>query len=204
MKKKILVTLAVVACALLLVAGSIVGTLAYLTSTASVTNTFTVGNVTITMTESKVDKYGAVVAGADRVAANEYKLIPGHTYTKDPVIYVEKGSEACYLFVEVTDGLTGIQDTATIVDQLDGNGWKLMSGNVWYLETAVDAREADKDLEIATFTYFKVKGDAEVKNYVTENNAEAVINVVAYAVQADGFATPDAAWNATYGAPANP
>lgn len=55
MKKKI----AIVAVALLLVAGSILGTLAYLTDTKAVTNTFTVGNVSIELIESQYHRVNA-------------------------------------------------------------------------------------------------------------------------------------------------
>ena len=70
-------------CALLLVAAGVFGTLAYLTGTDTVNNTFTVGNVKITLDEAKVTTDGTPVEGADRVKANEYHLLPGHTYTKD-------------------------------------------------------------------------------------------------------------------------
>ena len=56
-------------CAVLLVAASVLGTMAYLTSTDEVENTFTVGNVKITLDESKVDQNGNAVEG-DRVTAN--------------------------------------------------------------------------------------------------------------------------------------
>ena len=115
---------------------------------------------------------------------------------------MKAGSEFCYLFVEVTDALAGIQDTETIAEQLTANGWKTMSGNVWYLETAVDARTVAQD--VAVFTYFKVKGTADVSGFATQSNTAAIIKVTAYAVQADGFASATAAWNAAYGAPANP
>ena len=45
-------------CAVLLVAASVMGTLAYLTSTDTVTNTFTVGNVQIKLDEAKVNEEG--------------------------------------------------------------------------------------------------------------------------------------------------
>lgn len=75
----------IAACAVLLVCVSIGATVAYLTSQSTVTNTFTVGNVAITMDETKVSEDGAAVANADRVTSNAYKLLPGHTYTKDPI-----------------------------------------------------------------------------------------------------------------------
>ena len=96
--KALLLTL----CAVLLVAASVMGTMAYLTSTDKVENTFTVGNVKITLDEAKVNTDGTPVEGADRVKANEYKLLPGHTYTKDPTVTVIKGSESSYVRMKVT------------------------------------------------------------------------------------------------------
>ena len=81
-------------CAVLLVAATIFGTMAYLTSSDKVENTFTVGNVKIKLDEAKVNTDGTPVEGADRVHENSYKLLPGHTYTKDPTVTVEKGSES--------------------------------------------------------------------------------------------------------------
>ena len=96
--KALLLTL----CAVLLVAASVLGTMAYLTSTDSVENTFTVGSVKIRLDEAKVDENGTPVEGAARVKSNEYKLMPGHTYTKDPTVTVEKGSESSYVRMKVT------------------------------------------------------------------------------------------------------
>lgn len=95
--KALLLTL----CAVLLVAASVLGTLAFLTSTDKVENTFTVGSVNITLDEAKVDTAGKV-NGNDRVKANEYHLLPGHTYTKDPTVTVKNGSESAYVRMKVT------------------------------------------------------------------------------------------------------
>lgn len=89
--------LALVLCALMLVAASVFGTLAYLTDTDAVTNTFTVGKVDIKLDEADVNIYGEAIDDAERVAANEYHLIPGHTYTKDPMVTVLAGSEESYV-----------------------------------------------------------------------------------------------------------
>ena len=96
--KALLLTL----CAVLLVAASVLGTVAFLTSTASVENTFTVGSVKIRLDEAKVKEDGKPVEGAARVTENSYKLMPGHTYTKDPTVTVEKGSESSYVRMKVT------------------------------------------------------------------------------------------------------
>ena len=89
-------------CAVLLVAASALGTMAYLTDRDSVVNTFTVGTVEIKLDEAKANPDGTPVAGADRVQANSYKLIPGHTYSKDPTVTVEAGSEEAYVRMMVT------------------------------------------------------------------------------------------------------
>ena len=88
--RKILVSVAALA---LVAAISIGGTLAYLTSQATVTNTFSVGNIKITLDEAQLDKDGmnllnkdnkvvTDVALAARTNENTYKLMPGHTYVR--------------------------------------------------------------------------------------------------------------------------
>lgn len=192
--------LALLLCAVLLVGASVAGTVAYLTSQDTVTNTFTVGSVAITLDEAKVTEYG-VVDGTTRVKTNEYKLIPGHEYTKDPIVHVAKGSEQCYLFVEVVNGLANIEaattDAPAIVTQMAAKDWTNLSGNVYYYNSVVDARKATDDVDVAVFDEFTLKGDAVVADY-----ANASITIKAYAVQADGFGTAQAAWTATFGAPA--
>lgn len=91
--KALLLTL----CAVLLIAASVLGTMAYLTSTDTVTNTFTVGKVEITLDETDVTN-----PNGPRVKANSYKLMPGTTYTKDPTVTVLKGSEDSYVRMKVT------------------------------------------------------------------------------------------------------
>lgn len=91
--KALLLTL----CAVLLVAASVLGTMAYLTSTDTVTNTFTVGKV-----EIKLDETDVTNPTGPRVQANSYKLMPGTTYTKDPTVTVKAGSEESYVRMKVT------------------------------------------------------------------------------------------------------
>lgn len=194
-------------CAVLLVCLSVGATLAYLTSTtAPVVNTFTVGNVQITLDETNVDVYGEALTGegAGRGTANTYKLIPGHEYKKDPTIHVAAGSEKCWLFVKVVDEITAIEADTTIADQMDNNDWKalVVDGatveNVYYYDGIVDASTTTVDKVV--FSNFKLTGDAAVAGY-----NGATITVQAYAVQADGFTTADAAWKAapcTWDAPA--
>jgi len=178
--------LALALCAVLLVVSTVFVTMAYLTSEDSVTNTFTVGKVTITLDEADVDLMG-VKDGDARVKANKYKLIPGHTYIKDPTIHVAGDSENCWLFVKVENGLKDIIDAKTIEDQLVDNGWYLVDDetNIYAYEDIATAKI--KDYKV--FDDFKLKGSADVSLY---ENAKIV--VTAYAIQADGFATAAAAW----------
>ena len=186
-KNKILKTLGLFGCAILLVAVSIAGTVAYLTSTTgTVTNTFTVGSVNITLDEAKVDLYGVKADPEVRVTAdNKYKLIPGHTYVKDPTVHVLEGSENCWLFVKVVNNISAIEttddNTKTIAGQMAANGWVAVDGvaNVYYHEP-VDARTAAQDVNV--FESFTVKTDAAVNSY----NGKTV-EITAYAIQADGF-----------------
>ena len=186
--KKILL---LVLCAALLVSASVMGTLAYLTSkTDTVKNTFTVGKVVITMDEAKVDEYGVPVDPEVRVINNGYKLIPGHTYTKDPTIHVEVGSEPCYVFVKVTSTVgTTIIDVDSL---LRAHGWTHLDGNIWYQENAVDARTTVQN--VVVFDKFTISKDATAATLASVPGS--LIEVTAYAIQKDGFNNAAEAWNA--------
>ena len=171
--------LALVLCAALLVAGSVAATLAYLKDDASVTNTFTIGNVTITMDEAKVDLYGVADEEADRVLSNEYKLIPSHTYTKDPTITVGNTSEDCYLFVKIENGLGA---AATL--NIDTTKWLEVQGETGVYRYFEVLSANDKAV---VFTQFTFDAQADPADY-----EDAEIVVTAYAVQADGLNAADA------------
>ncbi len=171
-------------CALMLCAASVLGTIAYLTDSAKVTNTFSVGNVEITMDEAKVDRYGKAEEGAKRVTTNEYILVPGHTYTKDPTVHVAAGSEDCYVFVKIENGITAIEtDQETIKAQIEGEGWKLLDGehNVYYKQVP----KSNQDQDLVVFESFTIRGNV-TKETLTEQ-AGLEITVTAYAIQLDGF-----------------
>ena len=181
-------------CAVLLVVASVMGTMAYLTSQAEVTNTFTVGNVQIELDEADVKTDGTYETNHDdRVDSNEYHLLPGHTYIKDPTIHVATDSEDCWLFVQITDEIAAIQDADTIATQLAENGWTPVDGttNVYAHEDIANAGD-----DVVVFETFKIKGDIDITTLATDANM--TIKVIAYAVQADGFDTAAAAWTAAF------
>jgi len=107
------------ACAMALTAAiAIGGTIAYLTDkTDAVTNTFTVGNVKIDLTETWNTESDSGHEGFDSWQA---KLIPGTTYAKDPKISVKEGSEPCYLFFEV---IKENDPEAYLTYSLNTEGW---------------------------------------------------------------------------------
>lgn len=100
--KKILL---IAVCLVAVVGMSVMGTLAYLTDTTAVVNTFTMGNVDIKLDEALVDADGKALTGNDAgrtEEGNQYKLIPGKSYDKDPTVTVIKGSEESYVRMLVT------------------------------------------------------------------------------------------------------
>ena len=206
--KALLLTL----CAVLLVAASVMGTMAYLTSTDKVENTFTVGKVAIKLDEAKVDTDGTPVTPAERVKANSYKLLPGHTYNKDPMVTVLSGSESSYIKMTVTfseaSALDAIfaptgADLTSIFNGYDSTNW-IYKGNTkdatantrtyefWYKET-VGAPTADVALD-ALFDSITVPGTITNEQLATIEGMTITVN--AYAIQADGFAKAEAAWAA--------
>lgn len=190
--------LTLVLCAVLLVCASVMGTLAYLQSTSDVvTNTFSVGKVNITLDEAPVNEYGVVVDGARRIQ-NTYKLIPGHSYTKDPVIHIKGGSEVCYLFVKITNDISAIEGTNTVHAQMIANGWVVVdqANGIYGKETPLDAREIAENstLDVAVFGSVNIANDADVSNFVGKT-----ITVQACAIQADGFTSMLNAWQTGLG-----
>ena len=198
--------------ALLLVSLSVGMTVAYLTDKDTVVNTFTVGQVDITLDEAPVNTEGEVIEGK-RVTANTYHLLPGHEYTKDPTVHVTANSEDCYVYISVdNNGIEAIEAATgtvmgdgaskykTVSEQILAKGWTWVTndGNKHYFYKAVPKSETVTDLVI--FNNFMVSGDVtttQLKNYydgVTNKN----VTIVAYAVQQDGFTDFKAAWNATF------
>lgn len=205
-------TISIVALVVLVAAVSVLGTLAYLTSQDQVVNTFTVGNVAIKLDEMKVTDDGKPAASAERVKANDYKLLPGLTYAKDPTVTVLKGSELSYVKLVVTVSKASESDKllkecettlAAVVKGYDAANWILKSNTedkanntrtyeFWYKE-AVDASAADVKLD-ALFDQIVVPGN--ITNAQLASIDGLKINIVAYAIQADGFADAAAAWDA--------
>ena len=122
MKKK---TIALLLVLVMIFGISVGGTIAYLTDKETVTNTFTVGDVQIKLDEAKVDETGTkidnngdkVIDDKDRVTSNDYKLLPGMSYTKDPAVTVLEGSEESYIRMIVT--VTDCKNVDAAIDEVN-------------------------------------------------------------------------------------
>ena len=190
MKKKIVTCSLVVA---LLVIGVIGASLAYFTDTDNATNTFTVGNVKIDLTE---DNWKA----PDSVA-------PGIEYAKDPVVK-NVGKNDAYIRVDVTVSDWAafkvaaanhqITDLSTIFKGHDATKWERVTikedatndtATYSYYYKTVLAKGASTD---ALFTSVTIPADftsAEMAA-IAANDGQFTINIVAHAIQADGFDSP--------------
>ena len=202
MKKRTMIFVTAMVLLFAMVTGS---TLAYMTSkTATVQNTFTYGNVLITLDEAPVNSDGQATNGA-RVTANTYRLFPGKTYDKDPTVHVDADSEDCYLFVRVVNPISGIEDADgdTIAKQMQDRGWTLVSGktNVYaYNGTSQGTTTAtvSKGENIKVFETVTIADDAKFAGTYGQ------VTIEAFAVQAEGFASAAAAWTAVAGASETP
>ena len=191
--KKMKKVLLLVLCAALLVGATIAGTVAYLTATAKVENTFTVGHVAIDLQERKMDpESGKLDADGGLVDTIEkIKIVPGRTIEKQPVVIVEAGSEDCWLFVKIEgELLTGgsfkvNKDWAPVGEEYPN----------WYVYTANAGKatvNADGYQVFDSFTF---------QNLTNEQVAalkDGNIVVTAYAVQYE-LVDQDAAFTAAQG-----
>ena len=165
MKKTLITILATV----LVCCFAVGGTLAWLMDkTDTITNTFTVGNIDLSLEET---------------TGSAYKMIPGGTITKDPVVTVGVGSEDCYVFIKIVETDTKNFLTYTL------DGWTAVDGaaGVYYREHS----RSDSAVEYKVFVNDTVNVSEDLTK---EDTAELSITITAYAVQKSGFATVAAAW----------
>ena len=204
LKKIILLAVALI----LTVAISVTATMAYLKKqTEVVQNTFTVGKVRISLDEAKVNEDGKPVdedgnvldnvADAPRVYGNEYKLIPGRTYVKDPTVRIAEDSEPCYLILvvyipeELQDVIYYDEYEDSIRRQMENNGWWGMFYDSYsddpdaydvFVYAGGDHIARPGDV-IPTFDHILVKEDATYEQLQKADLSE--MKITAYGVQCE-------------------
>ena len=172
--------------ALVLVIGcSLGGSLAWLVDKDEVTNTFTVGDINITLGET---------------TGSDYMILPGVDIPKDPKVTVLKDSEACWLFVKVDevnwpDFMNGENRK---VDYQPAAGWTPLDESnhpgVYYRE--VDAATAEKGETYDVLLNNKVTvSETLTKSEINGITTKPQLTITAYAVQKEGVATVKQAWS---------
>ena len=169
--------------ALVMVFGIAVGgVVAWLTAeTQTIKNTFTIGDINITLAETE---------GADK-GNNErsFKIAPGATVDKDPLVTVLANSEDCYLFVKVDE-----VDNANILEWTIAEGWTQLKVDgeavtgVYY--RVVTASDADQEFGVL------LNDQVTIANTVEDGANLPTLSFTAYAIQKDNIADEATAWAA--------
>ena len=172
--------------ALVLVIGCVAGgTVAWLVAkTDPVVNTFTYGNINITLAET---------------TGEDYKIIPGKDIPKDPKVTVTAGSEACWLFVKVEKvGDIGTSTTDPVRYAID-TGWtqlkdkdgKDVSGVYYRL---VDAVDNDTAFNVLKDNKIIVSGELTKETINGYAVQQPKLTFTAYAVQKENIDNAADAW----------
>ena len=210
--KRFVKPLLLVSMALLLICSAYFTTLAFLTDeTGSVLNTFALGDVVITLDETELDEFGEPTGNRTYIG-NQYKLVPGTSYVKDPTIHVDPNSVNSLLFVAIENTANSADPAypnAVTYEMEDVSGeltvdgetasWKVFKQEgdttIYYLEKPVLPGS-----DVLIFNGFKFAPEiSDMQPYV-----DSYVAITAYALQADGFfldgdgqlQDPEAAWMA--------
>lgn len=171
-----------IAVSLMLVAAiAIGGTVAWLVDTTeSVTNTFTFGNIDITLTETD-----AVEDSNGNFEKKYTDLVPGATVPKDPNVTVEAGSVTCWLFVKIEKSTT----FDTYFEAAPATGWNLVTGaeGVYvYTGNVVDGNP----ISILADDKITVKSEVtkeKIKALEDSGAVQPTITFTAYAIQKENL-----------------
>lgn len=184
MKRKVSLLIVVAVLVAALAAG---GTYAWLTSrTNAVVNTFTVGNVAITLDEARVQKdtdTSTWRATSARVQQNTYEgIYPGAVLPKDPTVHVAAGSEEALVYVLIQDALNAAVPGSA--NYTVGPGWTEVqtAGNAARVYRYETPAHAGDDLVVFDGVTISSAVTAEQMPQLTGD-----LSVTAFAVQAKGL-----------------
>lgn len=202
LSRKALVVLSLM---MVLAVAAVGGTLAWLTATTTpVVNTFTTAGIDITLIETKnPDGQETIVDGVAKPVTNwSAQLVPGKTYTKNPVVSVVRPETDVdiYLFVKFDevnntfiDANNEEQKVLLFTSLLDGNNWTPLAGetNVWYRVVGKDDPTISWNLIAADTVQVN---PALTKDKMPASSATPKLTYTAYAIQKEGFADAASAW----------
>jgi len=173
--------------ALVLVVGCAAGaTLAWLMDTTQeVVNTFTYGDINITLTENDNG-----VDNDNNANTNSYKMIPGNTITKDPKVTVVKDSEACWLFVKIVKS----ENFPTYLTYTIADGWTALAGETGVYWRKVDATTADTPFDVLKNNQVVVSQNVTKEQLRELGTNYPTLTFTAYAVQQENVANETLAW----------
>lgn len=205
---------AILLCVTLVALAAIGATFAYLTDTKLVNNTFTMGNVKITLDETNVND-----PEGDRVTSNAYNVYPGAVVTKDPIVH-NVGGNAAYIraTVNVSNWMNlcaayypdfketfpndGYKAALNLLVGELGEGWSVVgveAGDTFTIGQfdakfilKYDGKLAAGDDTTAMFQSVTIPAGIDNAN----TDSFSGVKVVAQAIQADGFETWEAAFAA--------
>ena len=183
----------------LLVGGVVGGTVAWLIAdTDPVVNTFTYGDINLKLEETETDEKGTPFdkngdGDLKTSTGNEYEMVPGEEYLKDPVVTVLEGNEACWLFVKIEES-TNLDDFITYAV---ADGWTALTGvsGVYYRE--VNAATANVSFDVLANNSVTVN-DTVTKTMMNDlqkdGATQPTLTFTAYAVQKDHVTSAADAW----------
>ena len=165
----------------------------------------------INLDEAKVTEDGKPVEGADRVKENSYKLIPGLTYTKDPMVTVLDGSEASYVRMKVTfnnartiidmctdpefaeDGPTGVEEAYPLIRMVN-----FVEANAMKWDGIIPDNMVDTEEMLANPKYFAYDKEADTLTYyfyynetVAAPNGDVALPVLFDSITVQNWVTGD-------------
>ena len=117
-------------------------------------------------------------------------MVPGNTIAKDPTVTVKANSEACWLFVKVTES-TDLKDFITYAI---AEGWTALPdvNGVYYRE--VPASAADQTFPVLAGNAVTVKDTVTKALLETAKTSAPTLTFKAYAVQKDNVTSASDAW----------
>ncbi len=180
--------------------GMVGGTLAWLIdSTDPVVNTFTYGDINIKLDESVIGADGKPT-GDRAETGNTYKMIPGQTITKDPIITVDADSEDCFVFVKIEE--SKVAKFSDYMEYTVDPSWAKLDGvdGVYYrtILAETDLAQGDLEMHVLAGDTVTVKSTVtkEMLNSLDENDSYPKLTFTGYAVQKAGMDTAAEAWDA--------